>query len=357
MRKFSVGIILSTFLGICLPQISDLTVLPAMAQEMPSEAVNKEDAELLFGEALDFKKKGDMAQAIDSYSRAMRIDRSILAFDDEGLIEALKNDCIDKLKTNPEDVKILETLGFVYAVCYSDYESAISSYEKVMELVTDDRVKERTANLIERLRESARVQDSFHTEVTSQIRDERLKGWSELERADKLGADVAIMQEKSAKLAESYKMKDSLKNRVPQLEKELQDLQSDYDKANRLFYTVSDKDLYERRRRRLKDQIAEKEIEVGAAKEELEEAEEVSSSLERELADVQKERDASPIRSYDDNPGTTGGDDGSVAQPPANDYGAPDDENEEPLPAVEHPDFPDQEPITGEDMENLIDNL
>lgn len=375
MRKFSAGFILLTFLGISLPQVGDFMVVPALAQEPAAEAATKEDAELLYGEALDFKKKGNLPQAIDSYARAMRIDRSILAFDDNGLIEALKNDCIEKLKKTPDDVKLLETLGFVHAVCFSDYNEAIACYEKVFNLVTEEKVKERTASLIDRLRESASVQDNFHAEVSSQLRDERLKSWSELERSDRFGADASIMQAKSERLAESYKAKDSLKNKVPQLEKELKDMQEEYDKANRLFYTVSDKDLYERRRRRLKDQIAEKEQEVAAARTELEEAEDTAKALESELAAAQKEKDESPIRSYDDssnkeNPdGSDTGTNGSDAGAPSdeNDTGNPADQpetgSEEPLPAVDNPDFPDQIPdqqpasVTTDKIEELINDL
>lgn len=375
MRKFSAGFILLTFLGISLPQVGDFMVVPALAQEPVAEASAKEDAELLYGEALDFKKKGNLPQAIESYARAMRIDRSILAFDDNGLIEALKNDCVEKLKKTPDDVKLLETLGFVYAVCFSDYNQAIACYEKVFNLVTEEKVKERTASLIERLRESASVQDNFHAEVSSQLRDERLKSWSELERSDRFGADASIMQAKSAQLAESYKAKDSLKNKVPQLEKELKDMQEEYDKANRLFYTVSDKDLYERRRRRLKDQIAEKEQEVAAARTELEEAEDTAKALENELAAAQKDKDESPIRSYDDNTGKDnpdGSDNGNNNpddgnQPPANDPGnsgdQPESGTEEPLPAVDNPDFPDQvpdeqpAPVTTEKIDELINDL
>lgn len=364
MRKIGAGLILLSFLGISHPYAGSFCITPAQAQESADAASAKEDAEILYGEAIDFKKKGNMAQAIDSYARAMRLDRSILASDDHGLIDALKADCLEKLKSSPDDVKILETLGFVHAVCFSEYEEAIACYEKVLNLVTDEKVKDRTQSLIDRLRETASVQQNFKAEVSAQLRDERLKSWSELEKSERFGEEASRMQEKSQQLAESYKLKDSLKNRVPQLEKELQELKDDYDKANRLFYTVSDKDLYERRRRRLKDQIAEKEEEVKAAQEELREVEETSSTLEREISAAQKKEDESPIRSYDDRP--SGDDDGSgesYVRPESEPSDqSPADEEEQPLPAVENPDFPDQidEPAPGPDagkIDELIDNL
>ncbi|HNW11101.1 MAG TPA: hypothetical protein PKI71_07030, partial [Candidatus Rifleibacterium sp.] len=173
MRKFSAGLLM---LAACAAFNGALErppfVAPAWAQEETAEAAaNKEDAQILFSEALDLKKAGKMSEAIDTFARAMRLDRSILAQDDQGLIEALKKDCEEKLAKTPDDVKLLETLGFVHAVCYSDHKSAIECYEKVFNLVTDEKVKERTASLIERLRETEMAQSSYQQEVSAQLRD------------------------------------------------------------------------------------------------------------------------------------------------------------------------------------------
>jgi tetratricopeptide (TPR) repeat protein len=296
MRKLSAGLLISAMCGLFTCQPGFLQV--ARAQEATVEASNKESAEILFAEALELKKGGNMAGALDSFARAIRLDRTILANDDQGLIDALKKDCEEKLKTSPDDVKMLELLGFVHAVCYSDYPAAIACYQKVYELVTDQSIKDRTEALIERLKLSAEVQQSYQQEVTASLRDERLKSWSEMERVERFGEETARMQQKSADLAEAYKTKDELSNRVPQLEQELKDLQDEYDKANRLFYTMSDNALYERRRRRLKDDIAEKEKEVESARKELDEAESVASELDKELASAEKAKEASPVKSY-----------------------------------------------------------
>ena len=382
MRRLSASLIISAICGLLSIQPGFFPLQPVFAQEQEGEAASTEDAEILFAEALDLKKAGNLAGAIDSFARAIRIDRSILANDDEGLIEALKKDCEEKLKAAPDDVKVLELLGFVYAVCYSDNESAIQCYEKVFNLVTDDRIKERTGALIERLKLSAEVQKDYQQEVTSQLRDERLKSWSEMERVDRFGEESARIQEKSAQLADAYKAKDELANRVPQLEQELKDLQAEYDKANRLFYTVSDNALYERRRRRLKDDVAAKEKEVADLKEELQSAESAASALEKDLATVEKEKEASPIRSYDDNGSGSNGSDNGSDTPSDSDNGDSgndtatdvntdtDDADEQPLPTPDNPDFPpdgtDAEPVASDSVEpstadgtldDLIDDL
>ncbi|HNX78120.1 MAG TPA: hypothetical protein PKM56_20785, partial [Candidatus Rifleibacterium sp.] len=249
MRKFRAGLILLALSALFSSTCERPCLTPGVyAQtETAGPGAIKEDAQILYDEAVELKKKGNIAAAIESYGKAMRLDRTILAIDDFGLIEALKKDCEEKLLKTPDDVKLLETLGFVFAVCYSDHKSAISCYEKVFALVTDEAVKERTANLIERLRETDLAQAGYQQEISAQLRDERLKSWSEMERVEKFGEDSAASQQKSAALADAYKQKDSLANKVPQLESELKDLQEEYDKANRLWFSLKD-ELYERRR-------------------------------------------------------------------------------------------------------------
>ncbi len=387
MRKLSAGLLISAMCGLFTCQPGFLQV--ARAQEATVEASNKESAEILFAEALELKKGGNMAGALDSFARAIRLDRTILANDDQGLIDALKKDCEEKLKTSPDDVKMLELLGFVHAVCYSDYPAAIACYQKVYELVTDQSIKDRTEALIERLKLSAEVQQSYQQEVTASLRDERLKSWSEMERVERFGEETARMQQKSADLAEAYKTKDELSNRVPQLEQELKDLQDEYDKANRLFYTMSDNALYERRRRRLKDDIAEKEKEVESARKELDEAESVASELEKELASAEKAKEASPVKSYEEystpetdenaepvNPSDSVPNDSTVSEPVDDSADSGSDENtgadaadEQPLPTPDNPDFPSDEGAGAADasqtsdsgdqktIEDYIDNL
>ncbi len=392
MRKFNAGLILLAFSALFSGACERPLLLPGVyaQQETAGQAMVKEDAQILYDEAIELKKQGNLAAAIESYAKAMRLDRSILALDDFGLIEALKKDCVEKLAKTPDDVKLLETLGFVQAVCYSDHKAAIECYEKVFNLVTDPVVKERTGSLIERLRETEMAQSSFQQEMNAQLRDERLKSWSEMERVEKFGAESSAMQEKSAALADAYKEKDSLANKVPQLENELKELQEEYDKANRLWFSLKD-ELYERRRRRLKDDVAAKEEELNKARKELEDVETKASSLERELNASEKEKEASPIRSYEENssadqppdqpPAET---DPAPIQPPSNDFGSPDagqtGDDGQPLPA-DNPDFPadgsptgDQpapdstEPVpaaddagagteTSEQLDDLIDNL
>ncbi len=362
MRKFSAGLLVLAASAVFNGALErPLFSTPIWAQEEAADAAaNKEDAQILFSEALDLKKAGKMPEAIDTFARAMRLDRSILAQDDQGLIEALKKDCEEKLLKTPDDVKLLETLGFVHAVCYSDHKSAIECYEKVFNLVTDEKVKERTASLIERLRETEMAQSSYQQEVSAQLRDERLKSWSEMEKLDKFGEETAANQAKSEKLAEAYKQKDSLKNKIPQLEEELKDLQEQHAKAKRLWYSLKD-DLYDRRKGKLEDEIAAKESELAKARSELEEIESTSATLERELSAVEKEKEASPIRSYEETSTSEppqGGDETPV-QPPSNDYGAPPADGQpsgEPLPAG-NPDFPSEGSVGGPGAgEPLVDD-
>lgn len=245
----------------------------------------------------------------------------------------------------------------------SNYSEAIACYQKVYDLVADETVKERTEAVIERLKLSAEVQESYQQEVTASLRDERLKSWSEMERVSRFGEESARMQQKSTELSEAYKAKDELANRVPQLEQELKDLQTEYDKANRLFHTMSDNSLYERRRRRLKDDIAEKEKEVEVARGEFEEAESTAATLEKELATVEKAKESSPIRSYEENKYTADDPDNLPVEPGTDNMDTATDE--EPLPTPDNPDFPTEDDGSGdatgepdqEKIDNYIDNL
>jgi tetratricopeptide (TPR) repeat protein len=371
MRKLTAGLLLAFSLGMTF---SSVEVKGPVCMAQKAEIDVQEEANILYEEALELKKQGSLERAIEAYHQAMRKDRAILAYDDAGLIEDLKNDCEKKLEANPEDVKTIETLAFVNAVCYSDYKAAIEYYQKVVELVDDESVKDRTNTLIARLKATSEAQQQFQTEIASQMREERLKSWSEMERADRFGQETAEAQEKARQLAEMYKAKDSLKNRVPQLEQELKDLNEEYDKANRLWYSLKD-DLYYRKRRRLKDDIAAKEQELAEAREELEEVESTTSDLERQVQIQEQAQQASPVKTYDNYQGPTdsgsAGSTGAVA-PPANDYGAPPDDSgssagedddiplEEPLPPVENPDFPsdDETPAEREKrLQELINDL
>ncbi|MFZ5949808.1 MAG: hypothetical protein ACOYXC_03830, partial [Candidatus Rifleibacteriota bacterium] len=320
MRKVTAGLLLA--LAVCCPSL--VPVSPVCLAQAAEAEIN-EEANILYQEALALKKQGNVEKAVDAYHRAMRKDRGILAFDDEGLIEALKKDCEQKLEKDPNDVKTIETLAFVNAVCYSDYQAAIKNYEKVVELVTDQAVKEKTVALIERLKATAEAQQQYQTEVAQEIREERLKSWSEMERIERYGEEAAEAQEKARALAEKYKEKDSLKNRVPQLEQELSDMREDLEKAKRMWYSLKD-DLYDRRRRRLEDEIEVKEKELSEAREELEGVEEETAQLEREVQFKKQQEQQSAIKTYDNyqnpnaqNPENQGSENNGQSEPPADD--------------------------------------
>jgi chromosome segregation ATPase len=211
--------------------------------------------------------------------------------------------------------------------------------------------------------------------MAQQMREESLQSWSEMEKADKMAQQAAKAQERSERLAEMYKQKDSLANRVPQLEEELRDLREEYDKANRLWYALKD-DLYYRRRRRLEDDVEAKEKELEEARSKLNDVETTTARLEKEVQFQRQKLEASPVQTYDNyqEPAQPETDSYSSSEPPqapsANSYGSPDQDEptqtEEPLPVVNNPDFPADEteiPVdeTAEEREKrlkeLINNL
>lgn len=264
MRKTSFALVLS---------VAVLACFPAYSQQI------KEEAQILYEEAMGMQKKGNKAKAVEMFEKALRKDRAVLALDDNGLIEELKKHTEKKLKDNPDNLKLLETMGFIHAVCYSDNATAIKYYEQVVEKVNDNTVKGKTLALIERLRASQTVNGDYQEEMSSSRRDERLRSWSQMEKNDKLAEERAAKEDIAAKLEKAYQNKEELENRVPQLEDELNELQESYDKANRLWYATHD-EMYERRRRRFKNDIADKKAELDSAKASLSKAESTASRLE-----------------------------------------------------------------------------
>ena len=280
MRKFRSYAVLLAALTIFSPTFS---YGPGSVFAQESTTVS-EEAKMLYEDAIGLKKKGKLKEAINSYIKALRKDRTILAFDDEGLIEASYNDSLDKLKESPDDIKLLEVCGFISSVGYSDNKTAITYYEKIVSLVDDEGVKERTQNLIQRLKTAAEAQSAYDSAVAAEMRDERIKTWAEMERIDDFAEENSKSAARAEKLNDAYSERESLQNKIPQLEDELKELQESYDKADRLWYTLKD-ELYERRRRRLKNDLAAKKEELSAAKSEL-------SSLERTVAKLEKEDEA-----------------------------------------------------------------
>lgn len=334
MRNFICGLLVILYCGY-MPVGFGMNLMDSVyAQDQASE-----DAQIFFEEALTLKRKGDVDAASKMFLKSIRTSRSVLAHDDHGLIADLKIHCEKELEKDDKNLKILDTLGFLYAVCYSDSTNAIKYYQKVYDLSDSDKVKEKTQRLIDRIEATAEAEAKVQDDMAEQIRNEKLKSWSELEKSARLGEQKVKSQELSTNLASSYRQKDSLKNRVPQLEKELTDLKADYEKQNRRWHSTND-ELYNRRRRRLKDQVANKEVELSKAKSELDDVVDRVAILEKEDQNRIDSRKSSPIRSYDEDeggeeetsqqPSENQGAGSSASQPPANDYGSPSTSNQQP---------------------------
>ena len=293
MLKFRNSALLFASLMLFSPALS-INTCSVFAQDQTTVS---EEAKELYQEAIEYQKKSKMSEAIDSYIKALRKDRTVLAFDDNGLIEAAYADSVAKLKESPDDIKLLEVCGFLASVGFSDNKTAIGYYEKIVELVDDEGVKARTNLLIGRLNATMQAQQEYDSAVISSLRDERIKSWAEMEKVDEFTEKQAKASDLSDRLSDAYSNRESLQNKVPQLEEELNELQESYDKADRLWYTLKD-ELYERRRRRLKNDIAAKKEELEAAKKELKSAEKEVTKLEKEDEKMRQEEEESAFHRY-----------------------------------------------------------
>lgn len=301
-----------------------------------------EDAKILYKQAIQEKASGKSEEALVTYEKAIRMNRGILGEDDDGLIGLLRTKYEKKLKNSPDDIEALEGMGFVSAVCYADMAKAIGCYEKVLQLATDEKVKTKTANLIERLKAMQEATQRTSDEITSQMRDERLKGWSEMERQERLAAQHEESQNRATKYAQLTQQRDQLDTRIPQLEEEIKNLEEEYNKANRLWYTLKDS-RYDRRRDRFEKDLEQKRKELSKARSDFDRATEEIEKMDREQPVEGSQKGAATGTASA--PGGEGGEPGSG--PPSGDgmTGGSDPV----LPTGDNPDFP---PQGGGDTEN-----
>ncbi|HNV69855.1 MAG TPA: hypothetical protein PKO06_09170 [Candidatus Ozemobacteraceae bacterium] len=221
-----------------------------------------------YEEALKLKRSGKWDDAIQMYEKAIRADRSILGDDDEGLMTALQKTYETKLASDSENLYLLEGLGYISAVGFSDFDKAIRYYQKVVELSKDEAVKERTGNLIERLRAQADLAKQMTADVSAQSREDRIKQWAELEKQDAAAAQAEKSQQREEKLSELYTKRDDLEARMPQIEDEIKNLQEDVDHNRRMYLNSNDR-TYKRRQDRLEDDLESKKRELQRIKDDL----------------------------------------------------------------------------------------
>ena len=340
--KVSVGAVIAYLILSCLCWST-----VAWAQESDS----LQNAEGLLKQAIEKKQAGKTEEAVTLFEKAIRTNRRILGYDDEGLIQELRNFYEQKLETSPEDIAVLEPLGYIYAVCFSDFEKAIAQYKKVVELSTDDKVKERTNALIDRLTAQWEATRTTTAALESQTREEKVQEWKELEKQEALAAIADRVRDREDRMRELSLKKDEMEARLPQEEDQVKELEEEVDKAD-LYWRTTENRMYRRKRERLAAEATSKKSEISRMKTELD-------SIGRDLARLQKEADAEenllkrktdqggsgPGNSQDDNepengnpPDANGNSSGSSS------VGSPPDPS---LPPVENPDFPTTGPVEG----------
>jgi len=295
-----------------------------------------EDAKLLYKQAIELKSSGKSDEALVTYEKAVRMNRGVLSEDDNGLIGLLRTKYEAKLKSTPNDLEALDGMGFISAVCYADLAKAIKCYEKVLELATDEKVKTKTTILVDRLKAMQEASQRSSDEMASQMREERLKGWSEMEKQEKLAAQNEDSQNRATKIAQLSQQREQLDTRIPQLEEEIKNLEEEYNKANRLWYTLKDS-RYDRRRDRFEKDLEQKRRDLSKAREEFD-------NVTSELAKMDKEQPDAGTQ-----PGVASGSEpggepapGGESQPGNN--AQPGGTGDPVLPAGDNPDFPTSTP-------------
>ncbi|MFZ2958630.1 MAG: hypothetical protein WA705_17210 [Candidatus Ozemobacteraceae bacterium] len=241
--------------------------VPVFAEET-SKMEAKQDAKLLFNEALRLKKAGKFQEAAENFEKALRKDRAILGEDDDGLIKILRDMYSKRLAAAPEDVAVLEAMGFISAVCESDFPKAIEYYTKVEALSKIPQVKSRTTSLIERLKAQIEAGTGYQTEYSGKAREERLKSWSEMEKQEALAAQSEAAAQREAKLAEMYRSREEKDARIPQIEDELKALDEEIARNHRMYLNSNDR-WYKRKQDTGEREFAAKKDEAAKLKQDL----------------------------------------------------------------------------------------
>ncbi|MBF0409441.1 MAG: hypothetical protein HQM10_19030 [Candidatus Riflebacteria bacterium] len=246
-----------------------------------------EDARILFEEALKHKKKGESEKAVKTFERALRTNRGILSEDDMGLISELRSYYTKKLEKNPNDLELLETMGFISAVCDSDLKKAIEYYADVESKTKDEGEKTRLSHTLERLRAQYEAIRQNVEDVSAKIREERLKGWAEMEKQDALAAQSEAKSQLEGKISELYRRKDDLSARIPQLEDELKDAEAEEERSHRMYYATNDR-RYRRKENRAEELLTSKRNEIERTRKELEKSEKEIEELTKKAEEMEK---------------------------------------------------------------------
>lgn len=234
-----------------------LTVLFILALALPlaaQDAESQEEAKLLLQEAITQKRGGKLEDALKTFEKALRTNRSILGLDDEGLIAALQKHYETMTASSTDDVVSLESLGFIHAVCHSDFDKAITYYKKVLDLTSDEKVKTKTQALIDRLTAQAEMTRSQVDADTQKSRDERVKEWNEMEKQQSLSVVSERIKQREDRLRDLTRSKEELEVRLPQMEDKIKEIEEERDKADLLWRTTENR-MYRRKRERLATDI------------------------------------------------------------------------------------------------------
>ncbi len=252
------------------------------------DAARLDDANQLFREALALKKEGKAAAACATFEKAMRTHRGILAEDDDGLLHMLQKSHEARLASAPTDVHVLEGLGFIHSVGLGENDKALEYYKRLLALVKDEKVRQKTQYLVDRLQAEKDMARQYHADLSAKAREERLREWAEIEKQQALATIGDQKADIETRLAEAQSRKDQLGARVPQLEDELKDLREADDRNTRLWHTMNN-ERYRREYRAARERLGVAERELTDVKRQLNQATEEVKMLSKNLEIISKQ--------------------------------------------------------------------
>lgn len=101
----------------------------------------KKTAEAIFQDALQAKKNGNLDAAITLYENAVKSSPTVLANDDDGLVEAVKEAREKQFNLAPGSSLAFDNLDFVYGVCLGDQQGMLPFLKAAYVATTDEQRK------------------------------------------------------------------------------------------------------------------------------------------------------------------------------------------------------------------------
>ena len=163
--------------------------LAIYGQTTQTAAINPADE--LFQNALQAKKDGNIDEAITLYEKAVKSSPTVLGKDDDGLVQAARENREKLFNLSPESSEAFDNLDFIYEVCLGDQQGMLPFLKEAYAATQDTQrkaaYKSRIDKIEQKLAEEAAMREKAEKEAAS-----RAEAAEKAAQAKKEATDSAI---------------------------------------------------------------------------------------------------------------------------------------------------------------------